>query len=333
MYVYIRDVWNMQDIIFTALAAVIASLRIMASQSETTLEMGSDGFISPPRSIVDLAPRSLYAFMVVLAYLRVLQYLRYFQSVGVLTIVIGHMMNDVAFFSIILLFVSFGFGFAFMALSPNAASEISPYLLFGNAPMWTPFWGIFGSYNKDFHTDEVSSEGDPVSVVGPTLLWIYLFITTIILVNLLIAQMSDTYAKVTEKGTLVWQYERAHLIDEFKDTKPPLPPPLNVLWYAFVTLPTWTYKLYRRNVHDEVEVASDGFKLVPDMQQLNTLRQREAEALRKCLQAREKKKEDTMEAQIERLQAGMTKIDDQGRKNTELIKGLEDLIKKKNISM
>ena len=69
------------------------------------------------------------------------------------------------------------------------------------------------------------------------------------------------------------------------------------------------------------------------MQQLNALRQREAEALRKCLQAREKKKEDTMEAQIERLQAGMTKIDDQGRKNTELIKGLEDLIKKKNISM
>ena len=116
-----------------------------------------------------------------------------------------------------------------------------------------PFWGIFGSYNKDFHTDEVSSEGDPVSVVGPTLLWIYLFITTIILVNLLIAQMSDTYAKVTEKERSVWQYERAHLIDEFKDTKPPLPPPLNVLWYAFVTLPTWTYKLYRLNVHDEVE--------------------------------------------------------------------------------
>ena len=66
-----------------------------------------------------------------------------------------------------------------------------------------------------------------------------------------------------------------------------------MLWYAFVTLPTWTYKLYRRNVHDEVEVASDGFKLVPDMQQLNTLRQREAEAREKCLQAREKKKEDS----------------------------------------
>ena len=88
----------------------------------------------------------------------------------------------------------------------------------------------------------------------------------------------------------------------------------------------WTVRIHKA-CDDEVEVASDGFKLVPDMQQLNTLRQREAEALRKCLQAREKKKEDTMEAQIEQLQAGMTKIDDQGRKNTELIKGLEDLMR------
>ena len=62
-----------------------------------------------------------------------------------------------------------------------------------------------------------------------------------------------------------------------------------MLWYAFVTVPTWTYKWYRRTWEGEKEVASDGFKLVPDMQQLNTLRQREAEALRKCLQAREKR--------------------------------------------
>ena len=70
--------------------------------------------------------------------------------------------------------------------------------------------------------------------------------------------------------------------------------------------------------------------MVPHMQMQNALRQREEEALRKCLQAREKREEETMEAQIERLQAGMTKLDEQGRANFESINGLQDLIR--NIS-
>ena len=61
------------------------------------------------RTGVMLIPRSIYAFMLILCYVRVLQYLRYFKSVGVLTLVLGHMMKDVFFFMIILFFVSLYF--------------------------------------------------------------------------------------------------------------------------------------------------------------------------------------------------------------------------------
>jgi|TARA_B110001469_G_C9585329_1_gene290355 hypothetical protein len=40
------------------------------------------------------------------------------------------------------------------------------------------------------------------------LLWIYLFIATIILINLLIAQMADTYSRVTADGQIRWLFER-----------------------------------------------------------------------------------------------------------------------------
>ena len=41
------------------------------------------------------AARSMYAFVIIISSVRVLQYLRYYRSVGVLTIVIGHMGDDV----------------------------------------------------------------------------------------------------------------------------------------------------------------------------------------------------------------------------------------------
>ena len=66
---------------------------------------------------------------------------------------------------------------------------------------------------------------------------VYQFIIGVLLVNLLIAMMSDTYARVMEKGRERWTFERASLISEFKDTKPPLPPPFNVLWQLLVELP------------------------------------------------------------------------------------------------
>ena len=46
--------------------------------------------------------------------------------------------------------------------------------------------------------------------------------------------MSDTYARVMDKGRERWTFERAQLILEFKNTKGPLPPPFNVLWTVLV---------------------------------------------------------------------------------------------------
>jgi len=209
---------------------------------------------------------------------------------------------------------------------PDDTRETSVTHLFGDAPVWAPFWGAFGSFDRTAHvSEEVGfNEADPGAYIKPTLLWVYLFITIIVLVNLLIAQMSDTYARVTEKGQLVWLFERAQLISEFKDTKPPAPPPFNVMWLVLVTFPYKVYKSYRERVLGEVAVSPGGFRQVPPQQQLSLVRQREGEALKRSLQAREKRVEETLEARIERVQAKLVKIEEQNRANFESINGRFD---------
>ena len=46
--------------------------------------------------------------------------------------------------------------------------------------------------------------------------WMYLFMCTLVLVNLLIAQMAETYGNVMAEGIMRWKYNRATLISEYK---------------------------------------------------------------------------------------------------------------------
>eukprot|EP00966_Prymnesium_polylepis_P187472 4346424-Prymnesium_polylepis.1 len=68
--------------------------------------------------------------------------------------------------------------------------------------------------------------------------------------------MADTYGRITSEGFLRWQFERAQLIGEYKDTKKPLPPPLNVVYMVLA-------KLLLMLFPPKDERTYDGFKYVP----------------------------------------------------------------------
>ena len=333
LYVYARDFWNIQDILFFVLMLVAMSLRLVAwpdpppDQSFVSIKAMSQAeaqaFVYSP-STLELMPRSIYSFMIIMACVRCLQYLRYYRSVGVLTIVLGHMFADVAFFLILLLLITGGFAVAFSTLLPGRFATSSPMWNFlGDSPFYDPFWSIFGEYDVDLIAGGLGASM-PTAIVAPTLLWLYLFVVLVVLVNLLIAQMSDTYARITGEGLLRWQFERAQLITEFKDTKPPLPPPFNVLWFAFVNVPTSWYRWYIAKYYNTVRVGSKGFKLVPVQQELSVLYQREEEAVKRCLQERERRQSEKSEAQMKLLLDGLMKLDAAGRANFESINGRID---------
>lgn len=68
-------------------------------------------------------------------YYRILQFLRIYRSVGVLSIVLDHILVDVLKFLAILFVFVFGFSFSFACLFPNP-SHFDESNLLGRHPAW-----------------------------------------------------------------------------------------------------------------------------------------------------------------------------------------------------
>ena len=153
-------------------------------------------------------------------------------------------------------------------------------------------------------------------------MWLYQFIIGVLLANLLIAMMSDTYAHVMEKGRERWTFERANLIKEFKDTKAPLPPPFNVFWKLFVDLPaSWVDK-------DECDMS--GYKTVPHLKLLKKLEIAEGAALRKCIKMQDEREQGEMAWQIGAISEKLGEMQEASRTQYEgIVRSLNNASKKK----
>ena len=240
--------------------------------------------------------------------------------------------NDVVYFMVIFLVLTVGFGVSFAVLLPNAMSE-PWYRVMGNNPLWGSFWGVFGSFDVSgpLALEKATAEGgdvlveqlEPTTTLTPILLWVYQFVAAIILINLLIAQMADTYGRVTADGLVRWQFERAALISEYKDTKPPLPPPLNlvsVAYYCVEGTVRYLSKLFKGETKEEWP-STIGFKKVPPNMELRSLERREQAALKECLRQRSRRHEESAEGVREKLQQTLSKLEEQNRTRFDNVNG------------
>lgn len=69
------------------------------------------------------------------------------------------------------------------------------------------------------------------------MLWVYVMISNVLLVNLLIAMMSDTYSDIKEKADVEWKFARVSSVLEAIERTHPLPPPFSLplmLWRFLV---------------------------------------------------------------------------------------------------
>jgi len=294
---YIRDNWNKLDLFNAALVFAVCAMRLYTIYGPHD-ELG----VSEIGNLVEIfGPRVRlgYALVVVLTFTRTLQFLRYFESIGVLIIILGFMVNDVvSFFAFIVVF-SFGFGVAFAVLLPGAAYSQPAYHVLDGSPLWQPFWGLFGDFDLEYMEETTSFSARDINFAAPVLLWIYMFLTTIMLVNLLIAQMSDTYARVSDEGTERWQFQRAQLILEYKDNKAPVPQPLNILWAFFVDLPDALISQLRSACGCAPQKSvQPGFRLVPDPDKQGEIERSESEALKRALVARRTREDSEIDAKV-----------------------------------
>ena len=145
------------------------------------------------------------------------------RDVGVLSVVLAQLAQPIAQFVVLWLVCVVGFSSAFVGLFPTlGAGAFTP-----DGPGVLPFWAMYG----EFGDTEVLA--DAAVWGGTSVLWCYIFVVNILLVNLLIAMMTETYERVQRQADNEWRFNRVYLVDEFAGSIYPLPPPLSLPYLVY----------------------------------------------------------------------------------------------------
>ena len=145
--------------------------------------------------------------VLVVGWMFTLQFTKGFQTMHAFSIMLKYIvLRDITRFLVMYIFVLLGFGFAFHALF-----QLSPSI---SGSVGSPFNTLFTAFNvmlgmgdspvdSSFDATYEASGGDPAFVK-----WVYILyvaISTIILLSLLIAMMTDTFTDIKSKEATTWQ--------------------------------------------------------------------------------------------------------------------------------
>jgi hypothetical protein len=179
-------------------------------------------------------------------------------SFGVLAIIIGQMLVDLSLFFVFFAVVLLGFSGALLGLSetadlpPDAARALSDALPpIGETAATDTLGGGFehsGRALRGAHADDGGPElpllalplwamftdlepGRFIEIpYALPLMYAYVMLANVVLVNLLIAMFSDTYSRIKKNAEVEYHYQRFLPIFEFNHVVYALPPPLNLPW-------------------------------------------------------------------------------------------------------
>ena len=205
---------------------------------------------------------------------------------------IMEMFKDISLWALVTSIFLGAFTTSFVAIS-------NPYVLqdSDDHPLTVPVWAMLGQYDKNEATRWNPNVGAP-------LLGTHLVIAQIILVNLLIAMMGDTYVTIKETADETWKFGRLFSAIESKERMSEAPPPLNL---------PWTLTTLIKTIFDACCCASSGKdykKLSEEVMDANEkkmmslakkAKQKVAKKLLRKLKLQEEKNDETVEEKVKAL--------------------------------
>eukprot|EP00004_Rigifila_ramosa_P002845 TRINITY_DN128_c0_g2_i1.p1 TRINITY_DN128_c0_g2~~TRINITY_DN128_c0_g2_i1.p1 ORF type:complete len:1464 (-),score=371.71 TRINITY_DN128_c0_g2_i1:13-3942(-) len=244
---YTASFWNRVDMLMISIYVAAFLVRIALPGSGT----GSD------------VTRMLMGVDAVFFYCRLMNRFSVDRNLGPLVATIGNMATDIFLFLFILLVVILGFGISFYAsLFTHDYVPVSDGENLGdlNPVNWViqhAYWQIYGQ----LFLSEFQAAKSTFTLIPKILLAIYLIVANVLLVNLLIAMMSDTYQKMSEQSKEVWRFMRYGLIKEFED-RPMLPPPISAAGHFYNLIEWCVLRILNRQAKREIAEAKldeDGY--------------------------------------------------------------------------
>ncbi|XP_034034987.1 short transient receptor potential channel 2-like [Thalassophryne amazonica] len=232
---YFLDWWNCLDMMVLSMYLASFSLRVLIllkgyflCQAHNGTEeclyftqtVRNDWHQEDPQLIAEV----LFAVTSMLSFTRLAYILPAHESLGTLQISIGKMIDDMMRFMFILMII----GTAFLCGINNVYVPyiISPHLGRFNETFHFLFWTMFGVANQDYvdMPQFVLAE-----FVGRILYGIFTLVIVIILLNMLIAMITNSFQKIEDDADVEWKFARSKLYLSYFREGLTIPVPFNII--------------------------------------------------------------------------------------------------------
>ncbi|KAM6907138.1 short transient receptor potential channel 2-like [Xenentodon cancila] len=232
---YFLDGWNCLDVMVLSMYLASFALRVLIMLKGHFLcheQNNGEECIYFTQTVRDdwhqedpqLISEVLFAVTSMLSFTRLAYILPAHESLGTLQISIGKMIDDMMRFMFILMII----GTAFLCGINNVYVPyvISPHLGRFNETFHFLFWTMFGVANQDYvdMPQFVLAE-----FVGRILYGIFTLVIVIVLLNMLIAMITNSFQKIEDDADVEWKFARSKLYLSYFREGLTMPVPFNII--------------------------------------------------------------------------------------------------------
>uniref|UniRef100_A0A8C9TUB8 Short transient receptor potential channel 4-like n=1 Tax=Scleropages formosus TaxID=113540 RepID=A0A8C9TUB8_SCLFO len=237
---YIDDWWNLMDFVMNSLYLATIALRIVAYVKYRGKKCRDDWEMFHPTLVAE----ALFAIANIFSSLRLISLFTANSHLGPLQISLGRMLLDILkflfIFCLVLLAFANGLNQLYFYYQTRAFSTFFETLQ-------SLFWSVFGLVG--LHVTNVTANHKFTNFVGATMFGTYNVISLVVLLNMLIAMMNNSYQQIFDHADIEWKFARTKLWISYFEEGGTLPSPFNIIpspksiWYFI----KWTKKhIYRR---------------------------------------------------------------------------------------
>ncbi|XP_015682438.1 short transient receptor potential channel 7 [Protobothrops mucrosquamatus] len=295
---YVMHLWNLLDFGMLSIFAASFTARFMAFLKASEAQQYVDLFVQdndlnnvtlPPQvayftyarskwlpSDPQIISEGLYAIAVVLSFSRIAYILPANESFGPLQISLGRTVKDIFKFMVIFIMVFLAFMIGMFNLySYYLGAKYNPAFTTVEESFKTLFWSIFGL--SEVISVVLKYDHKFIENIGYVLYGVYNVTMVVVLLNMLIAMINNSYQEIEEDADVEWKFARAKLWLSYFDEGRTLPAPFNLVpspksfYYLIMRIKMCLIKLCKskaKNCENDLEMGMLNSKLRKIMKRL-----------------------------------------------------------------
>ncbi|KAM6907283.1 short transient receptor potential channel 4-like [Xenentodon cancila] len=243
---YVHDWWNLMDFVMNSLYLATISLKIVAYTKYSGSKPRNQWEMWHPTLVAE----ALFAIANIFSSLRLISLFTANSHLGPLQISLGRMLLDILKFlfiyCLVLLAFANGLNQLYFYYETKASDErgkckgircVEQNNAFSTLfeTLQSLFWSIFGLIS--LYVTNVDADHQFTEFIGATMFGTYNIISLVVLLNMLIAMMNNSYQHIADHADIEWKFARTKLWMSYFEEGATLPAPFNIIpspksfWY------------------------------------------------------------------------------------------------------